>query len=511
MDYDSSSKFISSLAKFLQSLCNGYVEFDSGVQVIGHLYLSVDTGKTIDYVLNEKVCKTDENSVTFISNSFHAQPAEKPKPPGKRSTKDSEKTDLKNEDDSDNINAQGEPRSTNVGTVPSRSINQNSPHSQSSKRPYSPPHKQSQLKSGHASPKHKKSKTELIEQNTPSQLSNPASENSISSAPSPAADIGPSHSAQSSDALHGSQLGESYPQSFFHPDDENSLADESEERDIKPTIDTDVTFIKEEFAPSSSCSQSGSQSHDRPHGDDSSLYPYQSNQVFSPYAGSGGFGASQRSNFSSSGSAHMFSSNSGQGSSKIEGEGPVDPSDLFQSAVKIESGVKFKVNRTVLSRKVSQPSGLIKHARAFDDISSQKNNSDMETAAVEDDKQNETTSDQESSVSDYHWLGGNHSSQQPNANGMFECETCGKAYSYRRCLQRHLWQCNQMRQLKCTLCDKEFYRSDKLRNHMRHLHRVELPRKTPSRSTAAFQKDQSADTSHSIIDESPCLSDSELK
>uniref|UniRef100_A0A0B7B0M5 C2H2-type domain-containing protein n=1 Tax=Arion vulgaris TaxID=1028688 RepID=A0A0B7B0M5_9EUPU len=326
MDYDSSSKFISSLAKFLQSLCNGYVEFDSGVQVIGHLYLSVDTGKTIDYVLNEKVCKTDENSVTFISNSFHAQPAEKPKPPGKRSTKDSEKTDLKNEDDSDNINAQGEPRSTNVGTVPSRSINQNSPHSQSSKRPYSPPHKQSQLKSGHASPKHKKSKTELIEQNTPSQLSNPASENSISSAPSPAADIGPSHSAQSSDALHGSQLGESYPQSFFHPDDENSLADESEERDIKPTIDTDVTFIKEEFAPSSSCSQSGSQSHDRPHGDDSSLYPYQSNQVFSPYAGSGGFGASQRSNFSSSGSAHMFSSNSGQGSSKIEGEGPVDPS-----------------------------------------------------------------------------------------------------------------------------------------------------------------------------------------
>uniref|UniRef100_A0A0B7B453 C2H2-type domain-containing protein n=1 Tax=Arion vulgaris TaxID=1028688 RepID=A0A0B7B453_9EUPU len=338
MDYDSSSKFISSLAKFLQSLCNGYVEFDSGVQVIGHLYLSVDTGKTIDYVLNEKVCKTDENSVTFISNSFHAQPAEKPKPPGKRSTKDSEKTDLKNEDDSDNINAQGEPRSTNVGTVPSRSINQNSPHSQSSKRPYSPPHKQSQLKSGHASPKHKKSKTELIEQNTPSQLSNPASENSISSAPSPAADIGPSHSAQSSDALHGSQLGESYPQSFFHPDDENSLADESEERDIKPTIDTDVTFIKEEFAPSSSCSQSGSQSHDRPHGDDSSLYPYQSNQVFSPYAGSGGFGASQRSNFSSSGSAHMFSSNSGQGSSKIEGEGPVDPSalryDIVQMAIR---------------------------------------------------------------------------------------------------------------------------------------------------------------------------------
>jgi len=77
MDLDSSNKFISSLAKFLQSLCNGYVEFDNGVEVIGHIYINVDTGKKIDYILNEKVCKTDQNSVTFISNSFHAQPAEK--------------------------------------------------------------------------------------------------------------------------------------------------------------------------------------------------------------------------------------------------------------------------------------------------------------------------------------------------------------------------------------------------------------------------------------------------
>jgi len=81
MDLDSSSKFISSLAKFLQSLCNGYVEFDNGVEVIGHIYINVDTGKKIDYILNEKVCKNDQNSVTFISNSFHATPAtvEKPK------------------------------------------------------------------------------------------------------------------------------------------------------------------------------------------------------------------------------------------------------------------------------------------------------------------------------------------------------------------------------------------------------------------------------------------------
>ncbi|BFY98317.1 hypothetical protein BsWGS_01346 [Bradybaena similaris] len=322
MDYESSSKFISSLAKFLQSLCNGYVEFDNGVQVIGHLYLSVDTGKTIDYILNEKVCKTDENSVTFISNSFHAQPAEKPKPPGKKTGKDSEKPDTKAEEETDGYsNVPIEPRSTNVGTMPSsRNINQNSPLSHGAKRPYSPSHKQSLPKSGRSSPKHKKSKSEFLEHGGQSQMSNPASDNSISSAPSPADDIGPSHSAQLSDTAHTSQLNESYQQSFFHPDEENSLADESEERDIKPTIDTDVTFIKEEFAPSSSCSQSGNQSHDRTHSEDS-MYPYQSNQVFpGGYAGSVGFGASQRSNFSSAGSSHAFSLNSGQ-ASKTEGDG----------------------------------------------------------------------------------------------------------------------------------------------------------------------------------------------
>ncbi|BFY98316.1 hypothetical protein BsWGS_01347 [Bradybaena similaris] len=340
MDYESSSKFISSLAKFLQSLCNGYVEFDNGVQVIGHLYLSVDTGKTIDYILNEKVCKTDENSVTFISNSFHAQPAEKPKPPGKKTGKDSEKPDTKAEEETDGYsNVPIEPRSTNVGTMPSsRNINQNSPLSHGAKRPYSPSHKQSLPKSGRSSPKHKKSKSEFLEHGGQSQMSNPASDNSISSAPSPADDIGPSHSAQLSDTAHTSQLNESYQQSFFHPDEENSLADESEERDIKPTIDTDVTFIKEEFAPSSSCSQSGNQSHDRTHSEDS-MYPYQSNQVFpGGYAGSVGFGASQRSNFSSAGSSHAFSLNSGQ-ASKTEGDGLDQSESLDWYRVQVQTPV----------------------------------------------------------------------------------------------------------------------------------------------------------------------------
>lgn len=238
MDYDSSTKFISSLAKFLQSLCNGYVEFDNGVEVIGHIYLSVDTGKKIDYILNEKVCKTDENSVTFISNSFHAQPAEKPKPTSKKSRPD---VDSKSQDDtveidSDSNNSQTEPKSTNHGTL-SRNANRNlsSPSHKQGKRPSSP------LKSGRHSPSFKRSRTEDQSHTNDNGLS----------APSPAADPNRgSISVASEGHLLGTEYGDSYQQSFNQGEDEN-LTEQSEEQDIKPNIDTDVTFVKEEFAPSS--------------------------------------------------------------------------------------------------------------------------------------------------------------------------------------------------------------------------------------------------------------------
>ncbi|XP_055895389.1 uncharacterized protein LOC106064207 isoform X7 [Biomphalaria glabrata] len=326
MDYDSSTKFISSLAKFLQSLCNGYVEFDSGVQVIGHLYLSVDTGKTIDYILNEKVCKTDENSVTFISNSFHAQPAERPKAQGKKIIE----KDSKPEDANDNQTSLPEPKSTNFGTLPTRGA-QNSPHSQNFKRAFSPSSKRtkdgsSPSKLGRLSPKHKKNRTESLDQNVSSQISNPASENSISSQPSPTTDgITAPISAQSTEAVHGSQYTDSYQQNFFQTgEDDNSMVDESEERDIKPSIDTDVTFIKEEFAPSS-CSQSSNQNRDRTHGEDSSAY-YHSNQTFpASFAGQTGFGGTVRTNFNSSSERSSLY----PGSSQLEAENSGDPSAIL--------------------------------------------------------------------------------------------------------------------------------------------------------------------------------------
>ncbi|XP_055895413.1 B-cell lymphoma 6 protein homolog isoform X10 [Biomphalaria glabrata] len=356
MDYDSSTKFISSLAKFLQSLCNGYVEFDSGVQVIGHLYLSVDTGKTIDYILNEKVCKTDENSVTFISNSFHAQPAERPKAQGKKIIE----KDSKPEDANDNQTSLPEPKSTNFGTLPTRGA-QNSPHSQNFKRAFSPSSKRtkdgsSPSKLGRLSPKHKKNRTESLDQNVSSQISNPASENSISSQPSPTTDgITAPISAQSTEAVHGSQYTDSYQQNFFQTgEDDNSMVDESEERDIKPSIDTDVTFIKEEFAPSS-CSQSSNQNRDRTHGEDSSAY-YHSNQTFpASFAGQTGFGGTVRTNFNSSSERSSLY----PGSSQLEAENSGDPSALSRT----RHLLNFPYRCDVCSAGFNYPQNLSRHKR----------------------------------------------------------------------------------------------------------------------------------------------------
>ena len=135
MDFDSSSKFIASLAKFLQSLCNGYVNFDKGVEVIGHIYLNVDsdTNKKIDYVLNEKVCKND-SSVTFISNSFHAAPAEKPVP---KSKDDEKQKEVENSGNGSSV-----PSSTNVGTIGSSYRRSQDSFTPGSKRPGSPLNRQ---------------------------------------------------------------------------------------------------------------------------------------------------------------------------------------------------------------------------------------------------------------------------------------------------------------------------------------------------------------------------------
>ncbi|RUS74167.1 hypothetical protein EGW08_018082, partial [Elysia chlorotica] len=231
MDFDSSSKFISSLAKFLQSLCNGYVEFNNGVEVIGHIYINVDTGKKIDYVLNEKVCKTDENSVTFISNSFHAQPAEKPKQVEKvpKSNTDGEIVTGTEEDE---IVIMDEPESENIGTLP-----HHQQHQHKKSRPSKRSHSHSQGFSSGQRQFSKLSKTDdSLGQNSNNshvQSESLHSENNLSK---------PTHFPSTDTNMSHLPV---FPQSFS----ESSSSHPKEDRDIKPQLDEDLSIInvKQEY------------------------------------------------------------------------------------------------------------------------------------------------------------------------------------------------------------------------------------------------------------------------
>ena len=127
MDDDSCGKFIGSLTKYLQSLCHSYVDFDNGVELVGHIYLNVDTGKKIDYVLNESVCKNGANVVKFTSNSYHAQPVEKQKKETPKKAPDppkaSSESRKKNDDDDVIIVGSEGSRRNRTQSSPSRSHN----------------------------------------------------------------------------------------------------------------------------------------------------------------------------------------------------------------------------------------------------------------------------------------------------------------------------------------------------------------------------------------------------
>ena len=73
IDMDVANRFISSLSKSLQALCHGCMEFDSRIEIMGYINVNIDCGSKVDYVLNEKVQKGHNNSMTFVSNSFLAK------------------------------------------------------------------------------------------------------------------------------------------------------------------------------------------------------------------------------------------------------------------------------------------------------------------------------------------------------------------------------------------------------------------------------------------------------
>lgn len=75
MDEDTASRFVASLVKSIQALCNGYIEFSTSIEVIGHIHLNIDRNCKFNYVLSEEVNKSvSEGSTIFSSHSYHSHP-----------------------------------------------------------------------------------------------------------------------------------------------------------------------------------------------------------------------------------------------------------------------------------------------------------------------------------------------------------------------------------------------------------------------------------------------------
>ncbi|XP_013074181.2 uncharacterized protein LOC106060741 isoform X1 [Biomphalaria glabrata] len=67
------TKFISSLVRSLQILCNGQVEFNESIELVGHINVKIDHIYKFDYIVDEQVSKEGEDSsTTFLSNSYHS-------------------------------------------------------------------------------------------------------------------------------------------------------------------------------------------------------------------------------------------------------------------------------------------------------------------------------------------------------------------------------------------------------------------------------------------------------
>ncbi|XP_005089565.1 zinc finger protein Gfi-1 isoform X18 [Aplysia californica] len=319
MDFDSSSKFISSLAKFLQSLCNGYVEFDNGVEVIGHIYLNVDTGKKIDYILNEKVCKTDENSVTFISNSFHAQPAEKPKPAPKnlKSTDQDKPSDpggLPGDDDEIMILDDAEARNV---ALELREGPASSPHSKTVRPPNASKRSYSQ---SFASQKHlaKHSRADPSSTQSPNGAHHDSdsihSERSNSSTNFISSQLPQESLTSESDP---SQLPSVFPHTFG--DSSNNQGSTGKDIKQEPSNDMNLLHVKQEYDPS------GQEEEHEAYGDsqDQSLYSGLYDEQYYPGARRG---QSQRVDFNQSGSVdqgELFPGAAGTSGDVGDASGPV--------------------------------------------------------------------------------------------------------------------------------------------------------------------------------------------
>nr|KAI8769741.1 zinc finger protein PLAGL1-like [Biomphalaria glabrata] len=61
--------------------------------------------------------------------------------------------------------------------------------------------------------------------------------------------------------------------------------------------------------------------------------------------------------------------------------------------------------------------------------------------------------------------------QKPSkAKGVFQCDLCGKEYSYKRGLRRHMWVCADVKRFQCEFCAQTFNLREQYRKHLKECH-----------------------------------------
>ena len=63
--------FLSSLTSFLHThLCESYLESGNPLHCTGHLYLTVEAGDNVEFIVDEQILKTDDRQISYESRSL---------------------------------------------------------------------------------------------------------------------------------------------------------------------------------------------------------------------------------------------------------------------------------------------------------------------------------------------------------------------------------------------------------------------------------------------------------
>ena len=238
MNGESANKFITALVKSLQNLCQGYVEFNDGIEIIGHLYLNIDSGSSFDYIVKEKLCKSAENSTVFVSKSYASQTP----------LDDGTSRRVKNQTIGGEHDFEDSSMSPTIGTARLQSAISNISNVLSGASDHKPRHIGHSLSLDHSHPSTGQSVKRKRDHNgSQGGMHPPYKYTTLQNTPSGSGIYFNSAKQGAGDRVNADQFNNSSHAEFFGGDSNQSSGMGPDEED---DLDLDVTFVKEELKES---------------------------------------------------------------------------------------------------------------------------------------------------------------------------------------------------------------------------------------------------------------------